>query len=405
MRRTAWAWIACGAILLQAGPAKAQDSLKALEDELAQAKQQHDDVTTQSLTNFFSQVDSGMASSDAAVALYVQARSAQPNFIPPDTDQSGKSSLESTLLACGIPPSPVRSEHANETASEKDARLALDQANIAKLGIALQLHCGLMHYAALFVAKPDQKGLQDDWVAWLKTAAQIYPQLGMVQQTDDQAPQSRKKKKNHQPGANESAQPTPAPSYYPEDMLAKTMHDSIISKFLAFNLWADKEQGGWAVKDLPKLYRTKVLEPLRATPTAETLAAWDAYIAMANVDEPDNDKWNDVVYPPLQFDRACDDYTISPSTEKLEGLVNLIKANPTNPNADDWISRAHQLMDGYRTSHGGAPATTQTPAPSTTPSAPGSSPNVSITTVQQGDETIITTHTNSAPSTPAAPAH
>ena len=193
----------------------------------------------------------------------------------------------------------------------------------------------------------------------------------------------------------------PAPPYYPRDLMQKTLHDSVISKYLGFNLWGDKEQGGWAVRDLPKLYRAKVLDPLRTPPTAATLAAWDAYIAMLNVDEPDNDRWNDVVYPPLQFDRACDDYAIAPSTEKLEGLVNLIKASPTNPNADDWIKRAHQMMEDYRASHGGTPATTQSPA---TASSTLDNPNVTVTTVQQGDATIVTTHTNSAPTTPAPPA-
>ena len=178
------------------------------------------------------------------------------------------------------------------------------------------------------------------------------------------------------------------------------MHDSVISKYLGFKAWGDKEQGTWAVSDLPKLYRTNVLEPLRATPTADTLAAWDAYIAMANADEPDNDKWNQVVYPPLQFDRACDDYSVTPGTEKLENLVNLIKANPTFPKVDDWISRVHQLMDDYRARRGGGAPVVQNPA---TTSGVTSNPNVIVTTVQQGDETIITTHTNSAPTTPSAP--
>ena len=65
---------------------------------------------------------------------------------------------------------------------------------------------------------------------------------------------------------------------------------------------------------------------------------------MANADEKDNDKWaHEVDFPPLQFDRACDDYAVTPSTEKLEGLVNLIKANPTNPHADDWFTRVGGL--------------------------------------------------------------
>ena len=180
------------------------------------------------------------------------------------------------------------------------------------------------------------------------------------------------------------------------------MRESIIGKYLGFKGWADKDQAEWSVRQLPKLYRTNVLEPLRTAPTAATLAAWDTYIAMANADEKDNDKWTQVVYPPLQFDRACDDYAVAPDAEKLEGLVGLIKANPTYPQVDDWIARVHQLMDDYRARHGGKATTEQSPA--TAPSTPASSPNVTITTVQQGDMTIITTHTNSAPVTNAPPA-
>jgi hypothetical protein len=193
------------------------------------------------------------------------------------------------------------------------------------------------------------------------------------------------------------------------------MRDSLISKFLGFNAWPEKNStagntsgsssdgkapGDWSVQDLPSLFRANVLEPLRASPTAATLAAWDAYIAMMNADEQDNDKWNQVDYPPLQFDRACDDYTVAPSTEKLEGLVNLIKANPTYPQVDDWITRVHQLLDDYRTRQGGNAPVAQNPATAPTPSTPGGTSNVIVTTQQQGDATIIITHTNAAPANP-----
>ena len=377
----------------------AQNSLDALEQELNEAKQQHQDVTTQTMASFFSQINAAMGSPDAAVTLYVQVRSAQPDFIPPDAEQNNESPLLDSLLRCGITPTPVITEHEEETAREKEARLAVDQANLARLGAVLQLHCGLMHYAALFVLKPDQKGVQNDWVAWLKTASSIYLQTSVPAVPVDQipAPVPHKKKKND--GAPAGPRPQP---FNPEDLKGKTMHDSLISKFLGFRGWGDNEQGGWAVRDLPKLYRTNVLEPLRASPTAATLAAWDAYIGMANADEKDNDKWNQVVYPPLQFDRACDDYVIAPSTEKLEGLVKIIKANPTYPQVDDWISRVKQLMEDYRARHGGKPATAQNPA--AVPSTPTGNPNVLVTTEQQGDMTIITTHTNSAPVTNAPPA-
>jgi len=373
MRRFLWSWIAIGAFLFPGGFAAAQSTLDALQDELKEAKQQHQDVTTQVMTNFFAQLDPAMASPDTAVNLYQQAGGAMPD------------------------PTPVVTQNIDETETEKEARQALDQTNTTRLGVALQLQCGLMHYAALFVVQPNQAGLQDQWVAWLKMAAQMYPQLPTPQPKSASTPDPNKKKKHNDDDADAPPKPPPPPPFYPADVMSQAMRDTLISKSLHFTSWGDKDQGGWTVKDLPKLYRTNILDPLRKSPTEDTLAAWDTYIAMVNADEPDNDHWSQVVYPPLQFDRACDDYTVTPSTEKLEVLVNLIKANPTNPQADDWISRVSQMMDAYRVSHGGRPMNAQAPAPP----APTGNPNVTITTQQQGDATIIITHTNSAPVTPA----
>jgi len=375
MRFFGSAWIAAGVFVLQVGVVSAQSTLDALQQDLDEAKQHHEEVTAETLSNFFSQLDPAMASPDAAIALYQQAGGALPD------------------------PSPVVKANGDEdeTATEKEQRLAFDQANVTRLATALQLQCGLMHYAALFVVKPKQAGLHDDWVAWLKTAAQTYPKINAP--TSDRNPPPDKKKNDKTDDGTPVAETRPPP-FNPVDEENKALTDTLISKFLAFGAWGDKEQGGWSVHGLPGLYRANVLEPLRTKPTEATLAAWDTYIAMANADEPDNDKWNEVVYPPLQFDRACDDYLVTPSTEKLEVLVDLIKARPTNPHADDWIARVSALMGDYRASHGRAPATaTQTPA-ATTNAAP-SNPNVTVTTVQQGDMTIVTTHTNSAPTNPS----
>jgi hypothetical protein len=378
MRHRGLGWIASGALFFQGGLVRAQSSLDALQEELKEAKQQHQDVTQQVLSNFFDQIDPAMASPDAAVALYEKA-----GGTPPD-------------------PSPVIKENVDETATERDTREARDQANIARLGAALQLQCGLMHFGALFVVKPNQPSLQDQWTTWLKAAAQVYPQFSVPPLKKDEPPNSQKKKKDSDDDTP-APKPPPAPPFYPADVLNTTLHDSQISKFLGFNAWADSGPGEWTVRSLTKLYRANVLEPLRANPTADTLAAWDAFIAMSNADEPDNDNWYHVDYPPLEFDRACDDYATAPSTEKLETLVNMIKANPTYPQVDDWISRVGKLMDDYRARHGGAPVTAQPPV--TTPSASASDPNVTVSTVQQGDMTIVTTHTNSPPVTNTMPAH
>ena len=383
MRRFACGLLATGAFLFQGHFAAAQSTLDALQQELTEAKLHHQDVASQVLSNFFSQIDAAMASPDAAISLYQQAGGTLPE------------------------PAPVITTHTEETATEKAARQAIDQANLARLGAVLQLHCGLMHFAALFVVKPDQKGLQNDWVAWLKTVPPIYLQLVMPPSTaattaDNPDPNADtnngERKRRGQGGPGGGGPRTPAVPFNPDNLKALAMVDSLISKYLAFNVWGEKEQGKWAVKDLPKLYRTNVLDPLRTPPTDATLAAWDAYISLANADERDDTTWSKVIYPPLQFDRASDDYAISPSTEKLEVLVNLIKANPTDPNADSWIARVGKLMDDYRASHGGSPAIAQNPTP-TTP-APPADPNVTVTTQQDGDATIIITHTNSAPVNP-----
>jgi hypothetical protein len=372
MRRNLRAVITGGLLLIQGGFVLAQSSLDTLEDELKEAQQHHDEVTSQTLDNFFSQVDAAMASPDAAVALYQQAGGTMP------------------------PPSPVVTTHTDETVTEKDARLALDQANVTRLGLALQLHCGMLHFGALFVVKPNQKGLQDAWTAWLKTAAAAYPQVNATANATDQNPTP-----HHHKGWNGSYAPS-AP-YSPGDIKGKALHDSIISKFLGFNVWGEKEQGNWTIQQLPKLYRSNVLDPSRTPPTADTLANWDAYIGMVNADVTDDDQWNQVVYPPLQFERACDDYTIAPDTEKLEGLINLIKANPTYPDVTNWSKRVKGFLDSYRASHGGGGSNMSiAPAPAT--NAPPANSNVSVTTQQQGDMTIVTTHTNAAPANTAPPA-
>jgi hypothetical protein len=341
-----------------------------LEQELREAKQQHQDVTAQTLANFFTQVDAAMASSDAALALYQQAGGA-----PPD-------------------PVPVATLYASETASEKKARQALDAANLATMANALELQCGLMHYAALFVVSPEQKGLQAEWVAWLNRAAQIYPQLAVP--TPVPAPIADPGK----PVSGVAALVRPPP-FDPSGLEGIAVSDSVIGKYLGFKTWDDKDPGRWSVHDLPGLFRTNVLDPLRVSPTAATLDAWDVYIAMLSSDEKDSAKWNDEIYPPLQFERLADGYAVAPSTEKLEGLVNLIKAHPTDPKADDWISRVHQLMEAYRARHATGEKTAENSTPPTSV-VTTANPNVTVTTTTQGDMTIVTTHTNSAP-TPKGP--
>jgi hypothetical protein len=349
--------------LQSAGVALAQSSLDALEEELKEVQLQHDDATTQNLTNFFNQVDQAMVSNDAAVALWQQAGGAMP------------------------PPTPVTTVHETESASERDARLAQDKANADQLGGILQLHCGLLHYAALFVTKPNRKGLQQDFNGWLQRAAQVYPQLTSAAPPAGDAGGPRRRR-----DAGGS-------SFRLGDIKSATMKGSVISGYLGFKSWGDKEAGGWSVNNLPTLYKTDILDPARATPTADTLADWDIYIAMEQAEEPDADKWTSTDLPPLQFERACDDYAIRPSAEKLETLVQIIHANPTHPKADEWLQRAKDLLATLR---GGKPAgAAATPIPAPAPAAVTNG-NVTVSTIQQGDAQIIITHTNATPN-PAPP--
>jgi hypothetical protein len=372
--------VALSALLLQAGMARAQSSLDALEDELKEVKQQHEDATAQNLANFFGQVDQAMADPGAAVTLYQQAGGTLP------------------------PPTPVTTVHDTESASERDARLAQDQANATGLGNMLQVHCGLLHYAALFVTNPDQKDLPDQFNAWLQKVAQVYPSLGNLPASGGGAGGpgggDSNGEKHHHREAGAGGPGGGGQGFSLNDLKAKTMRDSLIAKYLGFKSWGDKEPGGWAVRDIPNLFKAKILDPLRATPSQATLDAWNVYIAMASADEPDNDKWTNTEYPPLQFERACDDFAITPGTDKIENLVQIIHANPTHPDADEWIKRTKQMLDDYSAKHGGRPAPSAIAAPP--PPASGTNPNVVVTTIQQGDAQIITTRTN-ATANPAPP--
>ena len=54
------------------------------------------------------------------------------------------------------------------------------------------------------------------------------------------------------------------------------MQDSIITKYLGFKSWGGKvpaEQASWSVRDIPRLFKTRILDPSRATPTQATLDA------------------------------------------------------------------------------------------------------------------------------------
>lgn len=348
-------------------------SIDIINQTLKELKDQKDQTTAQNLNNFYQQLDSAMGSQSAAMDLYQQAGGKMPA------------------------PTPVTSQNVNETPTEKADREAQDQANVAVLSGVMQIHCGLMRYGGVFVTTPDQKGLQEAWVAWLKSAAQTYPTLqnsppnpAPANNNGGSAPEGKHHNRNGGGGNGGGGGSS-------IDFKSVSLKDSIIGKFLGFHNWGDKDQGNWTVHSIPDLYMANVLTPLRAKPTAETLAAWDVYIAMKNADQTDTDKWNQVDYPGLLFERDSDDYSISPNIDKLTTLVEIIKASPNYPKLDDMIARTKKMADDYKNAH-------SAPAPVAAAPTPAADPNVSVTTTTQGDMTVITTtHSNTPPANPAPP--
>jgi hypothetical protein len=364
-------YVVSAAMLLQGRSAFAQNSIDILNDDLNQIKTEHQQASSELASNFMDQVSQAAESPDAALALYQKAGGKMPD------------------------PTPVQTQYVNETPDEKAARDAQDTAQQTALANVAQLHCELMHYAALFVLQPDQQGLQQEWIEWLKKAAPIYPQLSDAQQAapppDQNAPDAAQGggwRHGRQGGDNGGS--------LADAFRSVSMQDSIISHFLGFEGWGKADQGNWSVNGLPELYRSDVLEPLRKPLVADALPAWDAYIAMKNADATDRDQWDNIEYPSLMFDRDCDDYTIAPDMDKLQALVAIIKANPSHPRLDEMIDRTHKMVEDYRASH--------SPAPTNAAPAVAADPNVTVTSVQQGDMTVITTHTNSPPANPAPPA-
>ena len=329
--------------------AYAQSSVDELEKELSQVQQDRKDAATQAYTNFLTQLDTASQSPDAALALYKSVGGPLP------------------------PGEPVKTAYDHETPTEQEAREADDNAKLVNLAYVAQVHCGLMKFAAMFITTPDQKGLHDDWIAWLKNAPTIYLQI-----KNDGIPQVGELKN-------------------------KSVRDSVISTGLGFTQWGDKEQAGWTVAGLAELYRSDVLEPLRANPNADTLAAWDVYISLKSANQPDTGKWTQIEYPSLMFKRGCDDYEITHSMDKLQTLLDIIKANPSHPKIDEMISRVHDLAQDYkkRQTANTAPA----PAATAADGAGSTNANVTVTTATQGDMTIVTTRTNAAPNPNAPPAH
>jgi hypothetical protein len=310
--------------------ARAQSSLEMLEKDIEQLKQEHQETTSKNLDYFFTTLTQASSSPEDADKLY--------------------------LAAGGKPPEPakVKTAYEHETPTEESAREAVDQQTMASFDGTLQLHCGMMRLAALFVTDPKSSTLPNDWLTWLKNAAQSYPQLAAAVTDSRTAPDDSKDGSGDGRHHSHHAEPADAKPDPTADLRKMSMSQSPISIYLGFRDWGNKDQGKWSVAEVPDLYRKDILEPLRKTPSPATLAAWDVYIAMKNADQPDQDQWESVDYPALQFDKASDDFESAPSTEKLEALVAIIKANPDHPLQDQWFTRVQDMLKTFQGQNGTA---------------------------------------------------
>jgi hypothetical protein len=360
-----FAILALAAVGLTETAGRAQSSLEMLEKDIEQLKQEHQAQTSKNLDYFFSTLSDASASPQNADKLYLAAGGKAPD------------------------PAKVKTAYEHETPTEEAAREAIDQQTMANFDGTLQLHCGMMRLAALFITDPQSPTLQNDWLTWLKNAAQNYPQLATTVVDTRTTPDDDNGDGHHH---HHAEQPAGGPD--PTGELRKlSMSQSPISSYLGFHGWGDKDQGKWSVSQVPDLYRKEILEPLRKTPSPATLAAWDVYIAMKNADQPDQDQWTSVDLPALQFDKDCDDFASAPSTEKLETLVGIIKANPDHPLEDQWFSRVQAMLKTFQAQKDGGAASASNSAPALPPIQPDAltTPSVVYPT---------TAPTNSAPATP-----
>ena len=345
-----------------------------LQRDLDEMKTEHQEMTAKNFASVLSELQGAAETPEAAEKLYLEAGGTMPK------------------------PAEVRTAYDHETPREAAARQAIDQSENASFGGLLQLHCGLMRYAALYVTQPSTTGLADGWLAWLKAAAQVYPQLSVITTdtradpaADDDA--ARHSHHRHDP-AQPATAPTPAPAPDAATQIKKlSVKASPISSYLGFRGWGKTDEASWKVSDLPQFYRDQILEPLRKKPSADTLAAWDVYMAMMNADQPDAKMWTDVDYPALLFDKDCDDFASAPDTDKLQTLIGVMKAHPDHPQQDEWLSRMHTMVQAFRQQRAGVVATQANATQEPAPVQPDSGSNAPITAT-----TVVPPSTNSAPS-------
>jgi hypothetical protein len=420
MRHCGLSLIALAVLLFPGIPVLAQTSTDVLSAELLKIKQQHDSATSEAVKGITSRLEEAAGSPDAALKLYQDAGGLMPVVRIPRVQNQNQNN---------------QYQNQEETATEQEQRQEKEQQATAdataRLAAVVQAHCQVMMYAVLIVTNPDQKGLHDNWISWLKTVGPVYPTLrgtgdlrgrkdpaaanataggDSTESSDAQADPNNPQDpggngRNGRRGFGQQQQGQFVETEPIGDWKTITVGESIIGKYLAFHAWEGKPQATWAVSEIPQFYRSDILNPLRETPNADTLAAWDIYIAMKNADQTDSSQWDQVDYPTLAFDRGSDDYMMKPSMEKLQTLLAIIKAVPTHPKLDDMITRLHTFNEDYKSHHSGGGASGDGPSAATTGDPSSATPNVTVQeTADPNGMVVVTTHTNAAPVAPAPPA-
>jgi len=322
------------ACCLQVTGAHAQTSIDVLEQDLKRIKEDRASNSSQVMVGFYSALDPATNNAQAAMDLYQKAGGP----VPKGAD--------------------VVTRYEHETPDEQAAREASDSSAMQGYDGVVQLHCGLMRFAAMQIKSPETPHLSEDWIAWLKNAAQLYPQVAAHEFKI--TPEA-----STIPGGPPSTTP-PAPissGAGGRDFRYTPLRDSPISNYLNFHGWGSSEQAGWSVSDLPRLYRQFVLDPLRTTKSPNLIPAWDTYLAMRQATEGQSDRWASETAPALQFERANDAWTVSPTVENVGAMVDIIKANPTHAQVDDWTAKVQTILDMMKAASTPAPVASNPDAP------------------------------------------
>lgn len=98
--------------------------------------------------------------------------------------------------------------------------------------------------------------------------------------------------------------------------------------------------------------------PLRDRKDPRLIATWDAQINLESKEAPklDADSFRKRRYPSLIIDRAEDLALVGQKEKAVGEMITLIKANPDNPAAMQWIQSARRMLGASGTTNAATPA-------------------------------------------------